>query len=45
MTPPYFVLSLIAGRTFDVKSLAEMNPLPAACGDAGNPKKIFEAGI
>ncbi|RDX92105.1 hypothetical protein CR513_25817, partial [Mucuna pruriens] len=36
---------LMAGSTLEVRSAAGMKPLPAACGEAGNPKNILLAGI
>jgi len=36
---------LIAGSTLEVRSFTSMNPLPAASGEAGSPKKILLAGI
>nr|KYP48885.1 hypothetical protein KK1_029370 [Cajanus cajan] len=35
----------MAGSTWEVRSEAGRKPLPAACGEAGNPKNILLAGI
>ncbi|EEF31444.1 conserved hypothetical protein [Ricinus communis] len=45
ITPQYLAEPLTAGRTLEVKSATRMKPLPAAAGEAGNPKKNLLAGI
>jgi hypothetical protein len=45
ITPPYFVDPFKAGSTCDSRLPVGMNPLPAASGAAGKPRKMYVALI